>query len=322
MTEHAEAALEPELAVVDAHHHLWPADVEHASAIPYGLEDLGRDLDGGHEVLATVFVECSACYRPDGPEALRPVGETEWVMSMPAEHRAPAAMIGFADMRLGPDAGAVLDEHVAVGGTRFRGIRHPVAWDESPDVRRTSRAMPPHVLADPVFREGVREVAARGLIFETWGYFHQLADLADLAATYPEMVIVVDHLGGPVATGPYAADRPGTLAAWREALARVAEHENVMLKIGGIGFAPFLDEALVAGPRTSEALAAYWEPELLFCIQTFGAQRCMCESNFPVDRPTCDYVTLWNALKRATATLPPGEREQIMSATARRVYGV
>lgn len=322
MSRAGEPALEPELEIVDAHHHLWPAERPHPRYGSYTPEELAADTGAGHAVRATVFLECSACYRGEGPEALRPVGETDWLSGLPAD-LMPAAIVGHADMLLGAGAGAVLDEHVAVGGARFRGIRHPVAWDASPDVPGTSRATPPGALADPAFRAGVAEVRERGLLFETWGYFHQLSDLAELAAAEPELEIVLDHLGGPVAVGPYAADRPAMLAAWREALARVAEHSNVHLKLGGIGFAPLLHAATLGPPPlTSEALAAFWKPELEFCVRTFGAERCMCESNFPVDRETCDYVALWNALKRATSGLAPSERAHLMSGTARRIYGL
>lgn len=312
----SETPLEPDIEIVDAHHHLWPADGVHARYGAYPLEALHADMRAGHNVTDTVYVECSSAYREDGPEHLRPVGETEWVCAM---DDGPAAMIGFADMFEGERAGEVLDAHVAAGGDTFKGIRHPIANDPSPDVRGSSKAPPPHALADERFRAGVHELATRDLIYETWGYFHQLDDLADLARDEPELRIVLDHLGGPVSVGPYAADREAMLAAWREAMQRVAERPNITLKIGGLGFEPLLHAPTLTA-HDSESLAEYWQPVLRFCVDTFGAERCMAESNFPVDRLTCDYVTLWNAFKLATADLPQADREQVFAGTARRVY--
>jgi predicted TIM-barrel fold metal-dependent hydrolase len=321
-TRHVETALEPGLVIVDPHHHLWPPTGGHSMAVPYSLEDLRADVTGGHDIRATVYLECSSRYRTYGPENLRPVGETEWVASLPAADGLLSGIVGFADMLLGTEAGPVLDEHVAAGDGRFRGTRHSVAWDPSPDVINTARNPPEGVLTTEVFGRGVAEVARRGLVFETWGYFHQLTDLIPLARKHPELTIVVDHLGGPVVSGPYAAKRDEVLADWRAALRALAAHENIVLKLGGIGFPPFVEEKVRTGSRSSEALAAYWGPELRFCIETLGPDRCLFESNFPVDRALCDYVTLWNVFKRVTADLSPDDRRKLFSDTARRVYQI
>lgn len=321
-TRHAEPALEPQLAIVDPHHHLWPPAGGHAIAVPYSLDDLRADTTAGHDVRATVFLECSTQYRTDGPEALRPVGETEWVASLPAADGLVSAIVGAADMLEGNAIGAVLDAHLEAGDGRFRGIRHSIAWDPDPDVLNTARNPPPGVLLSDRFGAGIAEVAKRGLIFETWGYFHQLADLVPLARRHPELPIVIDHLGGPVVAGHYASGRPEMLAQWRAALRTVSAEPNVLLKIGGIGFPPFVEEQVLAGDRSSVTLAAYWGPELRFCIDTFGPDRCMFESNFPVDRQLCDYVTLWNVFKRATADLSAAERDLVLAGTARRLYRI
>jgi L-fuconolactonase len=312
-TGDAEAAIEPHLAIVDAHHHLWPTG-------RYVRSDLEHDLGSGHKVTRTVFVECGTSYRRDGPGHLRPVGETEWVRSQAGTDGVAAGIVGHADMYLGPQAGPVLDAHLAAGGAAFKGIRHIVAWDPHPEMFKPPHGAPQHALRDAAFQAGTATLAERGLVFETWLYFTQLDDIAALARAQPELTIVVDHLGGPACTGPYAADRAAMLRAWRRGIAALAPRPNVYLKLGGIGFRPFVEPALLETPPSSVALAEYWQREILFCIQTLSPQRCMFESNFPVDSRLADYVVLWNTFKRISSGLSPEDRRWLFEGTASSVY--
>ena len=321
LARHHEEALEPDLPIVDAHHHLWdwPGD-------RYLLEELRADTGTGHAVVQTVFVECTYGYRDDGPEALRPVGETEHVARLAAVADATpgptvAGIVGFADLRLGAAVEEVLAAHVEAGEGRFRGVRHASAWDASDEVGNAHTDPPPGLLLDPDLRAGVEALGRAGLSFDAWLYSPQLGELVDLARRCPDVTIVVDHLGGPLAVGPYATRRPEVLAEWRTAMASVAACPNVSLKLGGIGMptiGPDWHER--PEPPTSEDVAREWGPSVRWAIEAFGADRCMFESNFPVDGWTIGYGVLWNAFKRMVADASPAERDALFRGTATRVY--
>lgn len=311
---YAEPALEPGLPIIDAHHHLWPDG-------RYRREDLIRDITAGHNVVGTVFIDCSASYRTDGPAEFAPVGETEWAMTQRGE-RLIAGIVSHVDMYLGSRAAGVIEAHMEAGGGVFKGVRHNVAWDRHPDTNNALRGAPQYALLDPTFQAGVAELDRRGLVFETWVYFNQLDDVAALATRFPGLSIILNHLGGPAVNGPYAGHRAEMLEEWRRGLRRLSTHEHVYLKIGGIGYRSFVEESVLAGPRTSGWLADYWRPEIRFCVDTFGPSRCMFESNFPEDRYLCDYVVLWNTFKRASSELSPDERAELFESTARRAYSL
>ena len=322
-----EEILEPELEIVDSHHHLWPASPAQENGgtllskwAPYSLDDFCSDAKG-HRITGSVYVECQACYRESGPESMRPVGETESVAALPAPGDICAGIVGFADLSLGTSVGDVLDAHHEVAGRRFRGIRHTVAWDRDPAVYATAGRPPPGLLEDSAFRAGAAELAARGLTFETWLYFHQLPELSRFAAACPELLIVLDHLGGPAATGRHAGVRDEVLKKWREGMAALSRHGNVVLKLGAVGMKAFSTPDLLGlAPATSQAIADYWGREIRFCIETFGADRCMFASNFPVDGALCSYASLWNAFKLIAAPYSQAERTLLFTGTARATY--
>ena len=318
---HRETAIEPDLEIVDTHHHLWDAPA-HWMATYYPIEHLIKDVGGGHNVTHSIYLECSSHYHTDGPEELAPVGETEWVASIDSPEGLLAGIVGFADVRLGKDVNRVLDAHVEAAGKRFKGIRYSSAFDDHPDVVNTARDAPPGTLLREDFQEGVRALGSRGLLFESWAYFHQLNEIKTLAQAAPNTRIVLDHLGGPAGTGPYAGKRDEMRKDWRRNLADLAQEENVVAKIGGIGFPPYLEPDVTPKLKTSADIAEYWMPEVRFCIETFGPDRCMFESNFPVDSHLCDYVTLWNAFKLMTNDLSADERSALFSGTAKRVYSL
>jgi predicted TIM-barrel fold metal-dependent hydrolase len=311
-----EAPLDPELPIVDPHHHLW----EHP-ANNYMLEELRADTGGGHDVRNTVFVECGSGYRTDGPESMSFVGETEFVVAADPEGFI-AGIVGRADLRT-PDIDDVLAAHVEAGGGRFRGIRHASAYDPSPEIRESHTKPPPGLLADPDFRRGIAALGAAGLRFDAWLYHPQLPELVDLARAHPDVPIVLDHLGGPLGIGPYEGRRDEVLETWRASMQDVAACENVSLKLGGIGMPIYgMGFHKREGGASSDELAAAWGEPIRWCIERFGVDRCMFESNFPVDRASCDYVTLWNAFKRITADASPDDKAALFAGTARRVYDV
>ena len=317
-----EEAIEPDLPICDPHHHLW-----HHPTDPYLLEHLHADTGAGHNVVETVFVDCMAEYRTEGPEHLRPVGETAWVAKLAAESEAGdgatiAGIVGFADLTLGAAVEEVLAAHVEAGDGRFRGIRHASSWDASPDVRNAHTSPPEGLLGQGDFRAGLATLGRMGLSFDTWMYHPQLGELVDLARAHPDVTMVLDHLGGPLGIGPYAGRRDEVRAAWEAPMADLAaDCPNVVLKLGGIGMAVYgLAWHREPTAPTSDALAEAWGPQIEWCIERFGPDRCMFESNFPVDRRSCSYVVLWNAFKRIAGGCSDSERAPLFRDTARAAY--
>jgi predicted TIM-barrel fold metal-dependent hydrolase len=234
-----------------------------------------------------------------------------------------AGIIGYADLRDGADeARPALEAHLAAGEGRFRGIRHSTAWDASPDVPNTVRTVPPGTLTSDGFVDSTRLVGRLGLTLDTWIYSPQLPELGQLAQAAPDVCIVLDHLGGPLAIGPYAARREEMLREWRRNLLEVAQRENVILKVGGLGFPFLFPKDDMDRTHDSDVLASFWQTEVDFAIDAFGPNRCMLESNFPVDSYAADYVTLWNTLKKLTTGYSPHERGALFHGTAARVYGL
>ncbi|MFN3513567.1 MAG: amidohydrolase family protein [Phenylobacterium sp.] len=319
-----EEILEPDLPICDPHHHLW----DHPGS-RYLIEELVADTGSGHRIESTVFVECMAFYRADGPEALRPVGETEFVNGVAAMSasgrygamRACAGIVGYADLTLGAGVDGVLEAHLRAGGGRFRGIRHAGGWDESEAVRDSHTNPPKGLYGSAAFREGYARLAAYGLSFEAWQYHPQLPEVTALARAFPDIPLVLDHVGGPLGIGPYEGRRTEVFAQWKADLADLAACPNVVVKLGGLGmpicgFGFHKREILPDSVELAEA----WRPYIETCIELFGAERCMFESNFPVDRASCDYATLWNAFKRIAAGASPAEKALLFRDVARRTY--
>jgi L-fuconolactonase len=321
-----EAALEPDLPIIDPHHHFW--DAPHRGR--YFLPDLLDDISGGHNIVSTVFLECQAMYRKHGPAEMAPVGEVEFVNGIAAMSasgnygscRVAEAIIGHADLTLGARVREVLEAQLAEGGGRFRGIRYGVSWDGSPAVGKfVSRFVPPHQVREPVCREGFAQLAKLGLSFESWQYHPQLPDAIDLARAFPDTTIILNHVGGVLGVGPYAGRRQEILAGWRADIGELAKCPNVNVKLGGIGMTSFgFDFHERDVPPSSEELAAAWRQYVEPCIEAFGVDRCMFESNFPPDKQSCGYTELWNAFKRITAGASAAEKTALYSGTAARVY--
>ena len=314
-----EDVVDPEVPVVDPHHHLWPE----GGALPYGLAELEADVGSGHRIEATVFVECGAAYRPSGPAHLRPVGETEFVSAQAARASRPliAGIVARADLRLGGELDEVLDAHEAAGQGLFRGIRHALAHAEHPEELRIPGGSPAGLFADPAFQVGLARLGQRGLTYDTWHYHYQLPEFGELARAVPDTVMVLDHFGTPLGVGRYAGRREEIFEQWRHDIAEVARCENVVAKLGGLampdnGFGWDLAER----PPTSDDLVAAQRRYYEHAIECFGPDRCMLESNFPVDRFSLSYRVLWNALKKLVAPYSLDERTAMLAGTARRVY--
>jgi L-fuconolactonase len=324
-----EAALEPELPIIDPHHHFWDQQPRGTYLLPQLLADMG----GGHNIVSTVFLECRAMYRKDGPREMAAVGEVEFVNGIAAMSasgnygpcRVAEAIVGGGDLTVGARRmRELLEAEMAVSGGRLRGIRHGVAWDGSEVIGRfASRVVPPRLVQDAKFREGFAELAKLGLSFESWQYHPQLADAIDLARAFPDTTIILNHVGGVLGVGPYAGHRQEVLAGWRKDIAEFAKCPNVYCKLGGVGMTSFgFDFHEREVPPSSEDLAAAWRQYIEPCIEAFGVDRCMFESNFPPDKQSCGYTELWNAFKRITANASAAEKTALYSGTAARVYRI
>jgi predicted TIM-barrel fold metal-dependent hydrolase len=316
----AEEVLDPDLPICDAHHHLWRARGE---AGAYLLDDLLADTGSGHRVVRTVFVECHSAYRTDGPEELRPVGETEFVAAIAEESGSDgaaeiAAIVGHADLCLGAAVEDVLVAHEEAGRGRFRGVRYTTAHDPFPMNNSADRA---GIMAEEPFRDGVRALGRRGHSFDAFCFHPQLPELVDLARACPETTVVVNHLGVPIAGGPYRDRRAETRADWRRRIEELAGCANVVMKLGGVT-RPLSGDRWDKRGRlaSSEEVAAAWGDEVSHAIDTFGPARCMFESNFPVDRSVVGYVELYNAFKRMAAPYSAAERLDLFHDTAARTY--
>lgn len=319
LAQHAEPILDPGLPIIDPHHHIWDQPDQR-----YLLPELLADANSGHDIRATVFIQCGAQYAMDEPPERRPLGETRF-MARVAEAAAGGAMgacagiVGLVDLTLGDRVTPLLEAHVATAGGRFRGVRNRTAWDAAPAIRSNLESPPPGPLGLPAFHAGARRLAAMGLTLDVWAFHPQMPLVLELARAVPELTIIVDHCGGPIGIGPY--DRAAIFAEWRASIRALADSPNVMMKLGGlameVGGYAFHQHAI---PPSSEALAEAWRPTVEACIEAFGAERCMFESNFPVDKGMCSYAVVWNAFKRLAAGASAAERTALFSGTAARVY--
>jgi predicted TIM-barrel fold metal-dependent hydrolase len=295
------------------------------------LDDLLADISTGHNIVATVFVQCRSMHRAGGPEEFRPVGETEFVNGVAAMSASGgygpakicAGIVGYADLRLGARVQEVLEAHLRAGGGRFRGIRHITAYDADPSLMNPAYSPPPGLLADATFREGFSRLAPLGLSFDAWLYHPQIDELTALARSSPETRIVLDHVGGPLAIGAYAGKRDEVFSVWAASIRKLAQCPNVFVKLGGMGMRiNGYDFHGQADPPSSETLAAAWKPYVDTCIEAFTPARCMFESNFPVDKGSYGYGVFWNACKRLASGANDSEKADLFARTAARFYRI
>src|ERR1700760_2236971 len=224
LAQHTEENIDPQRPIVHPHHHLWDRGGQH-----YMIEEMAADIASGHNIVATVYVDCRSMYRADGPEAFRPVGEVEFangVAAMSASGGYGAAQINagivsHVNLLLGDGAKPVLEAEIVAGNGRFRGIRHSSAWDAEPEVAGVYATRPKGLLLDPAFRKGFACLAPLGLSFDAWLFHPQLGEVTDLARAFPETRIVLDHCGGPVGLGRFAGHREETFKAWKASMLEV-----------------------------------------------------------------------------------------------------
>jgi predicted TIM-barrel fold metal-dependent hydrolase len=318
-----EEAIDPGMPICDPHHHFWDRPDGR-----YFLDELLKDTGSGHQVAQTVFIECRSMYRQAGPPELQPVGEVEFVQGIAAQSASgqygptavAAGIVGFADLMLGDAIIPVLEAHAVAGKDRFRGIRCTAAWDPSPEVT-TARANGPGMMADPKFREGIGVLQRMGLSYDAILYHPQLPELASLARAFPDLTIILNHVGRPLGIGPYAGKRDEVLQEWKQGIDAAAECPNVVVKVGGLGnpISGF-DWHQRPFPPASGEVAEAGAPYYLYCIEKFGADRCMFESNFPVDKQSYSYTVCWNAFKRLARDFSADEQAALFHNTAAKAY--
>jgi len=320
-----EEIIEPDLPIVDPHHHL----VDRPETGRYLLPELLADLGSGHNITATVYLEWLSMYRAAGPAELRPVGEIEFANGVAAmaasgtygKPRVCAGIVGYADLTLGASVEKVLETMITAGGGRFRGIRFITATHPDQAAWGSLVNRPAGLLMDRRVREGFARLAPLGLSFDAWMYHTQLGELVDLARAFPETRIVLDHVGGAIGLGRYAGKRDEVFVEWSARIRELAACPNVHVKLGGLGMRMFGFTVHTGElPPSSEELAAAWRPYIETCIAAFGPERAMFESNFPVDKGSCGYAVLWNAFKRITAGSSVAEKAALFAGTATKFY--
>lgn len=323
LESYREDIIEPDLPIIDPHHHFS----EHWGG--YFGKNLLEDLSSGHDVKATVYIQCGYGYRETGPDPFKPVGETERIVSIAEscslDINSPlvaAGIVGYANLTLGSAVDEVLAQHVQAGKSRFRGIRYSGARHEA--FRHGVLATPPaHLFLDKKFREGFALLAKYGLSFESWTYHHQLDDVIDLARAFPHIPIIVNHIGGTLGVGPYADKPLKVIAEWKPMMKQLSGCQNVSMKLGGLGTAVFgYNFSERQCPPSSKEIAQAWGPYFKSCIEMFGADRCMFESNYPVDRTAGSYHVLWNAFKRIAADYSAQEMLALFHDNAARIYRI
>ena len=344
-----ETILEPGLPIIDPHHHLWdlrpllPAFPEPrhpfleaiVGAAKYTFDELQADtqggLNGGHNIVGTVFMECGAFYDAARGDALKSVGEVEFANGVAAQgasglygtYRPCAAIVGHADLTLGAKVRAVLEALSTAGNGRFRGIRHSGAWDADGEVLGAPFHAPEGLFRDATFREGFAQLGEMGLTFDAWVLEPQLPDVIDLARAFPDQPICLDHCGTPVGIASYSGRLAERFDIWRNHIRELAECENVTVKLGGLAmaFCMMPDEGPMAG-YGSERLAEMWRPYIETCIEAFGPERAMFESNYPVDRWGASYDVLWNTFKRLSSGASEDGKHALFAGTAARFYRI
>jgi predicted TIM-barrel fold metal-dependent hydrolase len=319
-----EDVIDPERPIVDAHHHLWDRGGQR-----YMIEEITGDIASGHNIVATVYVDCRSMYRAGGPEALRPVGEVEFANGVAAmsasggygNAKLCAGIVGHANLLLGEAARAVLEAEIAAGNGRFRGIRHASAWDADASIGGNYATRPKGLLLDTTFRKGFACLAPLGLSFDAWLFHPQIGELTDLARAFPDTRIVLDHCGGPIGVGSYANRRQEIFPVWQAQVREIAKCPNVVVKLGGLAMRllgyDFHERPM---PPSSEDAAAAWRPYIESCIEAFGPERCMFESNFPPDKGQCSYQVIFNAFKRIAAPYSETEKTALFQKTATDFY--
>ena len=324
-----EEIIDPELPIIDPHHHLWNGDNQLAGSFPYLIENLNEDTFSGHNIVGTIFMECAQGYYLDGEEKYKPVGETEFVINLIKDSEKLSkstnimGIIGFADLMLGHEVKDVLNTHLSKGEGLFRGIRHAAGWDKNNEIHNSHSNPIENIYHNKSFMKGAEELINLKLTFDAWHYHHQINDLSIFAKKYPELTIIHDHFGGPLGVGPYEGKKEEIFKKWKDDISLLSESKNVYAKLGGLAMP-------VNGwnfhkqnkPASSDQIVDMHHEYYLHTINCFGVERCMFESNFPVDRRSVSYHVIWNAFKKMVLGYSDEDKNKLFFKNAKDVYGV
>tara|TARA_B110000014_G_scaffold256578_1_gene239861 strand:+ start:4593 stop:5627 length:1035 start_codon:yes stop_codon:yes gene_type:complete len=322
----------PEISIIDPHHHLWPSNTEANSEDLYNrylLEDLWDDTQAGHRIVKTVFVECGQGYYKDGPAEMMPVGETEFVVSVAKDacldqnKSQICGIVSYADMMLGSSVKEVLEAHQEKGKGLFKGIRHAAGWDKSDKIRNSHTNPIEHIYLNDKFQKGIEELSSLNLTFDAWHYHNQIQELIILANNFPDLIIIHDHFGGPLGIGPYSNKKEVIFHKWKDDISELSLCRNVFMKLGGLAM-PIngWDWHKRDIPISSDEVVKLHSPYYLHAINEFGPDRCMFESNFPVDKQSMSYLVLWNSFKKMTQIFSDLEVRDLFFETAKKVYSL
>jgi len=325
-----EKAIEPELKICDPHHHLW--DYKKETIQPtYLLPEILEDINSGHNIVSTVFIECGAMYNPSDPIEKQIINETEFVNGIAAmshsglygKTKIAAGIVGSAPLLIGDKVASILDKHLSIAPERFKGIRSQAAMHSDGTIPATRTRPPEGVYINDKFQEGFNHLASRNLSFEAWCYHPQIPQLIDLAKKFPNTIIILNHFGGPLGIGSFENKEKETYEFWKKNIEELSKCENVQAKLGGIameinGFNWHKQNTPPSGNELINRTKDYYETTLEF----FGTNRCMFESNFPVDKLSCSYVNLWNGFKNLTKNYSENERAKLFHDNATRIYKI
>ncbi|MGI9345971.1 MAG: amidohydrolase family protein [Gammaproteobacteria bacterium] len=318
-----EDILDPDLEICDPHHHLW-----HYPQNRYGAEEILADLTDGHQVTSTVFIECLSKYKADGPEHLKPVGETEFVVSeakraavLNPDINMSAAIVGFVDLTLETAlVEEALEGHIEASEGRYRGVRHAVAYDPHLGPSHTHPAA--GLMLTDSYINGCKILQRRGLVMDAWQYHPQLSELKQLAMRVSDLPIILDHLGGVIGIENWVGRHDEIFPEWQKQIRELAACDNIVMKLGGMAMKVNGFDWHHGTSASSAEMAEVYAPWYHHAIDAFGVERCMFESNFPVDRVSCSYRTLWNMLKRLASGCSDDEKKLLFRDNARKVYAL
>tara|TARA_Y100000590_G_scaffold347286_1_gene397837 strand:+ start:9050 stop:10078 length:1029 start_codon:yes stop_codon:yes gene_type:complete len=328
----SEETIESDLNIIDPHHHLWPSPSRTDGVKPeerYLLEDLWNDTESGHKVLKTVFVECGQGFFKSGSEAMKPIGETKFVVEVSKQAKADRSkaqiegIVGHADMMLGSSVREVLEAHIEEGKGLFKGIRHGASWDESNQIRNSHSNPIRHIYLNEDFQKGIEQLDSLNLTLDAWNYHKQINELCELSKLFPNLKIVQNHFGGPLGIGPYSDRQEEVFHEWKDSIYKLSEQSNVYIKLGGLAMP-------INGwgwhkrrlPATSDELFEIHGKYYLHAIECFGPERCMFESNFPVDKKSISYNVLWNGFKKITTGFSKEDKDHLFYDTALEFYSL
>ena len=320
----------PNIPIIDPHHHLW--DVGFGR---YYIEELLEDINSsGHNILSTVYIMSSSntkIYSKDGLEEFKPLTEIEFATSegkradlIPNNRvKVNASIVGSVDLTYGNKLQPVLEKAVNISEGRLKGIRMLLASHTDPRISSGAVKSDLGLMLHPNFIDGAKCVQDANLSLDFWIYHTQLNEMEKIARALPDLTIILNHIGGPIHIGEYEGKQAATHREWRSAMMRLSRIPNINVKLGGLGMAvngaKFHNSKF---PPNSVQLSDIWKPWIYETIDMFGFDRCMFESNFPVDKGSCSYGALWNAFKIIAKDMSDDEINKLFSKNAAKIYKI